>query len=161
MAINWHVVSNFTGGWSSRMTLFDWSNTTYPDWFTVLEMQKTFQGFEKAYSFNATKMPLLNDTTANSSILVQGLEGLNYLMAQTNRSAGKLQSVFSFSKKTTPGILEQDYFPTRVWFNGEECAMPEGYPMNAAFQSTRPSFLMGLVLTLCVLLVAGPVGVVV
>lgn len=140
------------------MTLFDWSNTTYPDWFTVVEMPKVFQGFEKAYSFNATKMPPLNDTTANSSILVQGLEGLNYLMAATNRSAGKLQSVFSFTKKSTPGILEQDYFPNRVWFNGEECAMPEGYPTSSAFKSTRPSLMLGLVVAVLVWLFAGPVG---
>lgn len=154
VAINWHVVSNFTGGWSSRMTLFDWSNTTYPDWFTVLEMPKTFAGFEKAYSFNATKMPLMNDTTANTSILVQGLEGLNYLMAQTNLSAGKLQSVFSFTKKTTPGILEGDYFPNRVWFNGEECAMPEGHPTTgAASMSTRPTVLASLVVAFAVILV--------
>lgn len=132
VAINWHVVSNFTGGWSSRMTLFDWSNTTYPDWFTIVEMPNAYAGFEKAYSFNATAMPLMNDTTANTSILVRGLEGLNYLMAATNRSAGKLQSVFSFTKKTTPGIREADYFPAKIYFNGEECSMPEGFPMNAA-----------------------------
>lgn len=114
------------------MTLFDWSNTTYPDWFTIVEMPNAYAGFEKAYSFNATAMPLMNDTTANTSILVRGLEGLNYLMAATNRSAGKLQSVFSFTKKTTPGIREADYFPAKIYFNGEECSMPEGFPMNAA-----------------------------
>jgi hypothetical protein len=156
VAINWHVVSNFTGGWSSRMTLFDWSNTTYPDWFGVLEMPNAFLGFEQAYSFNATMMPDLNGTTPpNTTILVQGLEGLNYLMAATNLSAGKLQSVFSFTKKTTPGLLEQDYFPSQIWFNGEECAMPEGYPMSSAI-STRPCLLVTLLVALTAVIFFNP-----
>ncbi|KAG0576258.1 hypothetical protein KC19_5G067300 [Ceratodon purpureus] len=150
--INWHIVSNFTGGWSARMTLFDWSNTTFADWFTVLEMPKVYAGFEKAYSFNAFPMPLLNDTTPNTSIIAQGMPGFNnYLMAQTNLSAGKLQSVFSFTKKKTPGIGEDAYWPQKVYFNGEECAMPDFFPVNGAVRQSR--FSLGLVMIAVVLTV--------
>lgn len=143
VAINWHIVSNFTGGWSSRMTLFDWSDVTFPDWFAVLQMPGAYQGFQQAYSFNATKMPNMNGTAPdNTSVMVTGLQGLNYLMAATNRSAGKLQSVFSYTKLTTSGMREQDYFPEKVWFNGEECVMPEGFPLSrSGALPTRPGVL--------------------
>lgn len=158
VAINWHVVSNFTGGWSSRMTLFDWSDTTYPDWFTVLQMTGAYDGFQQAYSFNATQMTIMNGTAPdNTSIMVTGLEGLNYLMAATNRSAGKLQSVFSFTKKLTPNMRERDYFPEKVWFNGEECAMPQGFPLSSGAIRTRGgAFGMGILV--CYILVSNLFG---
>lgn len=151
--INWHIVSNFTGGWSARMTLFDWSNTTYADWFTVLELPKAYTGFEKAYSFNAFPMPLLNDTSPNTSIIAQGLPGFNnYLMAQTNLSAGKLQSVLSFTKSSTPGLSEDGYWPQKVYFNGEECAMPDYFPTNGAIRNSP--FRVGLMVTSALMTIA-------
>ncbi|MED6142672.1 COBRA-like protein 7, partial [Stylosanthes scabra] len=71
-------------------------------------MDKAAAGFEKMYSFNATTLDGVN----NNTILMQGLPGLNYLVAEADgadplrdpRVPGKQQSVISFTKKTTPGI---------------------------------------------------------
>jgi len=115
-------------------------------------MKKAFPGFEKVYSFNGTSLPDINNT-----IFFQGLQGLNFLMGETNgtkmnepRVPGKQQSVISFSKKHTPGLDIQrgDGFPSRVLFNGEECALPLEFPRpgNAGHQS-RVHFLAVIFIT--------------
>ncbi|KAL2496176.1 COBRA-like protein 10 [Forsythia ovata] len=72
---------------------------------------------------------------------MQGLPGLNYLVAEVNganpetdpRVPGKQQSVISFSKKNAKHInVEQgDGFPSNVIFNGEECALPKELPKRS------------------------------
>lgn len=115
------------------MTLLDWSNVTYPDWYAVVEMDKAYAGLQQAYSFNATKLSAVNNSLLNNTFVVQGLPGLNYLMAAQNLSSGKLQSVFSFTKDTTPNIHVPlgDGFPNRIWFNGEECVLPDSIPSSS------------------------------
>ncbi|KAJ1255772.1 hypothetical protein BS78_K162100 [Paspalum vaginatum] len=130
VSINWHVATDFAGGWSARLTLFNWDDhTDMPHWFTAIVMDKAYDGFEQAYSFNATAV-------GNSTIFVKGREGFNFLLRETNMSGvdypvpGKLQSVLSFTKKQTPGIdvVAGDGFPSKVFFNGVECAMPLRIP---------------------------------
>jgi hypothetical protein len=153
--LNWHIVSDFTKGWSARLTLLDWSNITYPDWFAVVEMPKAAVGMQEAYTMNATRLPLLNDSLGdpmlNNTFVLTGLEGYNnYLMAAQNLSSGKIQSVISFTKKNTPGIKVSlgDGFPSQIFFNGEACVMPDYLPVNASGKLAPPgrSFMFGLVL---------------
>lgn len=100
-------------------------------------MKKAYPGYENAYSFNGTRLPDVNNT-----IFLQGLPGLNYLMGMTNgtnprtdpRVPGKQQTVISFAKKRTPGIDVRggDGFPTKVFFNGEECEIPAHFPTSSS-----------------------------
>ena len=152
VSINWHVVSDYSNGWSARMSLFGWDNVTHPDWFAVIEMPKAVPGFERAYTFNATEIP-----PTNTSMVVQGLEGYNnYLLGSyvVKTGASVLQSVFSFTKKTTPGIeiKRGDGFPTRVWFNGEECALPDSFPTSGTLRMASPTGLGVVGLLVCTLL---------
>ncbi|KAJ8766223.1 hypothetical protein K2173_022282 [Erythroxylum novogranatense] len=135
VSINWHVHTDNKGGWSARITVFNWKDTAFPDWFTAVQLDQAAPGFESAYSFNGS---LLNDV--NNTIFMQGLPGLNYLVGETDgakpakdpRVPGKQQSVISFKKKMTPGIkvVDGDGFPSKVFFNGEECSLPSIYPSN-------------------------------
>lgn len=103
-------------------------------------MNKAYHGYENVYSFNGTKLPQLNNT-----IFFQGLQGLTFLMGETNgtdpkhgpRVPGKQQSVISFTKKHTPdiNIVRGDGFPTKVFFNGEECSLPTEFPKGDGHQS--------------------------
>ncbi|URD94853.1 COBRA-like protein [Musa troglodytarum] len=136
VSINWHIVSNYRKGWTARITLFNWADYTFKNWFVALEMDKFYRGYEKVYSFNGTKLE--GPGRLNRTIFLQGLKGLNYLIAETDgkdpgvdpRVPGKQQSVISFSKKETPGIniVKGDGFPTRLYFNGEECELPDEIP---------------------------------
>ena len=108
------------------------------------------------YSFNATLLDGVNNT-----IIMQGLPGLNYLVAEADgadplrdpRVPGKQQSVISFTKKTTPGInvARGDGFPTKVFFNGEECSLPSVYPSSSGFRNGF-SLATSLLLTLLMIL---------
>ncbi|XP_058071371.1 COBRA-like protein 10 [Magnolia sinica] len=141
VSINWHIFTDYRKGWTARMTLFNWDEYTFIDWFTAIQMRKGYyRGYENVYSFNGTKMPEINNT-----IFFQGLLGLNYLIGETNgtkpsvdpRVPGKQQSVISFTKRRTPGIniAAGDGFPSKVYFNGEECAMPTHVPTADAHRS--------------------------
>lgn len=140
VSINWHITGNTKTGWSARITLFNWGEVAYEDWFAAVQIKKAFVGYQNVYSFNGTKLPHLNNT-----IFMQGLPGLNYLVGEVNgthtwdpRVPGKQQSVISFSKKHTPkiNIAAGDGFPSNFIFNGEECALPTRLPKNGAHQST-------------------------
>ncbi|KAF8409520.1 hypothetical protein HHK36_005597 [Tetracentron sinense] len=140
VSINWHINSDYKKGWTARVTLFNWEDFYFEDWFTAVQMKKGYSGYENVYSFNGTKLPQLNNT-----IFFQGLQGLNFLMGETNgtnpkinpRVPGKQQSVMSFTKKGTPDIkiVLGDGFPSRVFFNGEECSLPTHFPTGVGHQS--------------------------
>ncbi|GAV90385.1 COBRA domain-containing protein [Cephalotus follicularis] len=133
VSINWHVSTDYRSGWSARMTLFNWREMIFENWFVAVQLKKASRGYENVYSFNGTFLSPLNQT-----IFFQGIPGLNYLMGEVNgtdpkkdaRVPGKQQSVISFTKKQTPGISisEGDGFPSKVFFNGEECALPTRLP---------------------------------
>lgn len=139
VSINWHLLTDYNKGWSARVTLFNWGETNFADWFAAVQMDKAAAGFEKMYSFNATAVDI---NGVNNTIIMQGLEGLNYLVGEVDganplrdpRVPGKQQSVISFTKKTTPGInvVRGDGFPTKVFFNGEECSLPSVLPTSAS-----------------------------
>ncbi|KAL4271763.1 hypothetical protein GQ457_13G002500 [Hibiscus cannabinus] len=133
VSINWHVSSNHKSGWTARLTVFNWGDLPFVDWFIAVELKRAYKGFESVYSFNGTKT-LKN---IKNTLFFQGLKGLEYLIQEKNGSKpsdpkvpGKQQSVISFTKKNTPNIQieEGDGFPSKVYFNGEECALPASFP---------------------------------
>ncbi|MED6124906.1 hypothetical protein PIB30_063361 [Stylosanthes scabra] len=135
VSINWHVASDFKGGWTARMTIFNWETVSFPYWFTVLQFKNSSfgVGVENVYSFNATILPRLNHT-----IFMQGMPGLTHLAPLENRTnlkvPGKQQSVLAFNKKSAPQmrIAKGDGFPSKLYFNGEECSIPTQFPLHTA-----------------------------
>ncbi|KAK6946854.1 hypothetical protein RJ641_000327 [Dillenia turbinata] len=137
--LNWHIHLDYRSRWTARITLFNWDDTPFDDWFIAIQIKKAHAGFENVYSFNGTKLPEMNNT-----IFLQGLPGLNYLMGEVNgtspqdpRVPGKQQTMISFSKKKTPriNIPKGDGFPTKVLFNGEECVLPTQFPTATGHRS--------------------------
>lgn len=145
VTLNWHVLTDYTKGWTARITLFNWDETAYPDWFVAVKMDKAAPGFEKMYTFNASALEGVNNT-----IMMQGAFQNTYLLAETDgndptkdpKVPGKQQSVISFTKKSTPGInvIGGDGFPTKVFFNGEECSLPSVFP-SSGFKNDFSLFL--------------------
>ncbi|XP_072975995.1 COBRA-like protein 7 [Typha angustifolia] len=132
VSINWHLNADYSKGWTARVTFFNWEGVDLANWFAAVVMDKAYAGFEAAYSFNGSAV-------GNDTIFMQGLEGLNYLVKQTPEGVpGKQQSVISFTKKTTPGIdvVAGDGFPTKIYFNGDECSMPGRIPMSHSFRTS-------------------------
>lgn len=151
VSINWHIDTDYKTGWTARMTLFNWGELPFEDWFTAIQINRAYPGYENVYSFNGTKIPTLNNT-----IFMEGLPGLNYLVGMTNgthpdrdpRIPGKQQSVISFLKKRTPhiNVAAGDGFPTMVIFNGEECSLPTQLPKRSGGNRSRVGFLSRIIL---------------
>ncbi|CAD6223626.1 unnamed protein product [Miscanthus lutarioriparius] len=146
VSINWHVMNNYKSGWSARMTIFNWQDYTFKDWFAAVTMGSHFSGYENVYSFNGTRM----GAPFNNTIFMQGVPGLAFLEPITDgktpaepRLPGKQQSVLSFTKKDAPNIdiPKGEGFPKRVYFDGEECALPDRIPKvsNARRRAGTPS----------------------
>ncbi|KAL6657934.1 hypothetical protein ACP70R_005714 [Stipagrostis hirtigluma subsp. patula] len=139
VSVNWHVMNNYKSGWSARITVFNWQDYTFKDWFAAVTMGSHYSGYENVYSFNGTRMGKPFDNT----IFMQGLPGLNYLtpiVKGKNKAEppvpGKQQSVISFTRKDAPNIkiTKGEGFPKRLYFNGEECALPERIPKVSSAQ---------------------------
>lgn len=145
VSINWHLLSDFTGGWTARMTIFNWGETSFADWFAAVELDKAMTGFEDVYSFNGSRL-----TGSNNTIFLHGLPGLNFLVAETNgrnpkkdpRVPGSQQSVISFTKKNMPtlNVARGDGFPSKVYFNGLECSLPSILPISSHGLETTITF---------------------
>ncbi|KAF2304731.1 hypothetical protein GH714_037737 [Hevea brasiliensis] len=131
------------------------NGTILPPNMDPMQLDKAGPGFEKAYSFNGSVLP-----NSSNIIFMQGLPDFNYLVAEMDganprkdpRVPGTQQSVLSFTKKKTPGIdvADGDGFPMRVFFNGEECALPTIRPTNNGRKAiaTNSAFSSLLVLAL-------------
>ncbi|KAL8207935.1 hypothetical protein R6Q57_007347 [Mikania cordata] len=136
VSVNWHLLSNFKGGWTARMTIFNWGETSFADWFAAVELDKAMAGFEDVYSFNSSRL-----TGSDNTLFLHGLPGLNYLVAETNgrnpkkdpHVPGSQQSVISFTKKNINGlnVARGDGFPSKVYFNGLECSLPSILPITS------------------------------
>ncbi|KAK6937333.1 COBRA, plant [Dillenia turbinata] len=135
--INWHVQSDFNGGWTAKISILNWGDASFANWFAAVELDKAMAGFEKAHSINANVL----DCSDNTSFM-QGLKDMNFLLSETEGKnpkkdlphPGYQESVISFTKKRTPGIdvISGDGFPTKGYFNGEECALLQ-YVQATAF----------------------------
>ncbi|CAA7019757.1 unnamed protein product, partial [Microthlaspi erraticum] len=157
VSINWHVNTDYKNGWTARLTVFNWRGFAFEDWFVAIDMGKAGTGYENVYSFNGTRVPPHNRT-----VMFQGLPGMNYLVGQVNGTnplrdpavPGKQQSVISFTKKNIHGlnIPAGDGFPTKLFFNGEECALPEHFPKKSSGRRRGISVLMSLVFAMAVAL---------
>ncbi|KAI3693797.1 hypothetical protein L1987_76749 [Smallanthus sonchifolius] len=145
VSINWHLLSDFNGGWTARMTIFNWGETSFADWFAAVELDKAMTGFEDVYSFNGSRL-----TGSNNTIFLHGHPDLNYLVAEKNgrnpkkdpRVPGSQQSVISFTKKNINGlnVARGDGFPSKVYFNGLECSLPRILPISSHGPGTMITF---------------------
>lgn len=158
VSINWHVATDYRRGWSARITIFNWGGTNFADWSAAVELKNAAPDYEKAYSFNGT---LVAVDGKNTTILMEGLPGLNYLVAEVDgknpskdyRVPGKQQSVISFTKKLNRDIKVKagDGYPTKVFFNGQECRLPSMLPSSSG-RNGRGVYYTFLLLVLALLI---------
>ncbi|KAJ4871364.1 COBRA-like protein 8 [Raphanus sativus] len=140
------------------ITIFNWGGTNFADWSAAVELKNAAPDYEKAYSFNGT---LVAVNGKNTTILMEGLPGLNYLVAEVDgknpskdyRVPGKQQSVISFTKKLNTKIKvgAGDGYPTKVFFNGQECSLPSMLPSSSG-RTGRGVYYTFLLLVLALLI---------
>jgi hypothetical protein len=140
VSLSWHVSADYNKGWSARLALFIWEDVDMANWFAAIVM-------DKAYAWRLREGVLVQlHRSGQEHNLYAGFGGAQLLGEAYQHEwirlprAGKQESVLSFTKKLTPGInvVAGDGFPTRVFFNGDECAMPQRISMSSG-SSTRLS----------------------
>ncbi|XAR61379.1 hypothetical protein NMG60_11035066 [Bertholletia excelsa] len=156
VSINWHLLTDYRDGWTARMTLLNWGEDAIKDWFSVVQLERAAPGYQQAYSFNGSVI-----SNEENMIFFQALDGENYLLGEKNgshpkkdpRIPGSQQSVILFKKKNTPDInvANRDGFPTKVYFNGEECSLPSMVPSNGCRNSAATTF--GIFLLVLIVLI--------
>ncbi|KAI3973254.1 hypothetical protein MKW92_001494 [Papaver armeniacum] len=77
ISIHWHLKSNHSKGWSASITVFNWGETNFADWFVAVQFRKAIVGFETMHPINSTAFNGSDDT-----IFLQGMEGSNYLVGE-------------------------------------------------------------------------------
>ncbi|KAI4369542.1 hypothetical protein MLD38_017970 [Melastoma candidum] len=107
VSINWHVYSDYTRGWSARITVFNWDEMAFPDWFAAVELDKAAAGFQAMYSFNST---VLDAGSGNNTIVMQGKPGLNYLVAEA-AAADPTKNSSSSWETTVCAIIHKEGYP--------------------------------------------------
>ncbi|KAI3979922.1 hypothetical protein MKX01_042576 [Papaver californicum] len=124
-SIHWHVKSNHANGWNAKITLFNWGEIDFSNWFVVMQFGKVIPGFETMYSFNGTSL-----NGSHKTILCR------ISMAKPERDprvTGRQEPVIFFTREKTSeiNIVVGGKFPTRVFFNGGECTFPVVLPYRA------------------------------
>ncbi|KAJ1692076.1 hypothetical protein LUZ63_008774 [Rhynchospora breviuscula] len=121
--INWHILNQTTNKdyFNARMTIMNWDNFSYADWYLTVKINPAFVSFSRSVSMNTSTVG--NDTL----ILTAGNINTSYLIGVSNDShPGMQQGVIMFKELMNMKLQNGDGNPVKVYFNGMECSMPEG-----------------------------------
>ncbi|KAJ3691844.1 hypothetical protein LUZ61_021008 [Rhynchospora tenuis] len=120
--LNWHILNQTRDkdAYDARMTIINWDNTSYVNWYVAVKMNPAYTEFFDSDGYNVT-------TVGNDTLILMGNVNSSYLLGVTNKShPGMHQGVLLFNQLMGMNLKGGDGNPVKVYFNGEECTMPEG-----------------------------------
>lgn len=120
--LNWHILNQTADkdAYDARLTIINWDNTSYVNWYVAVKMNPAYSEFYDSDGYNVT-------TFGNDTMILMGNVNSSYLLAVNNKShPGMHQGVLMFNQLMGMKLKSGDGNPVKVYFNGEECAMPEG-----------------------------------
>ncbi|KAJ7545398.1 hypothetical protein O6H91_09G117600 [Diphasiastrum complanatum] len=140
--VHWHIQKDYLGGWVAKVTIINRSSKEVKDWFAGFQFP-SLKDLLQVYSVQS-----VNDS---SSLLLYGFSTYNdWLLGTSSNKKGNIQSEVQFSKGSHNNtLISANGFPMRVFFNGDECDMPEFIPISASHSITLPSLAMKLLYLLC------------
>ncbi|KAJ4775971.1 Protein COBRA [Rhynchospora pubera] len=120
--LNWHILNQTRDkeAYDARMTIINWDNTSYVNWYVAVKMNPAYTEFFDSDGYNVT-------TVGNDTLILMGNVNSSYLLGVTNKThPGMHQGVLLFNQLMGMNLKGGDGNPVKVYFNGEECTMPEG-----------------------------------
>ncbi|KAJ4833310.1 hypothetical protein Tsubulata_004339, partial [Turnera subulata] len=136
--VHWHVKNNYKDYWRVKLTISNYNfKRNYSDW-NVLVQHPGFRQNSTTYSFNSTILPTFG--FADEVALFWGLQYYNTELLQANEEQpGSVTTDILLKKDPDTFTLSNGWaLPRRIYFSGEECAMPlpETFPMlpNGSFR---------------------------
>ncbi|KAE9590303.1 hypothetical protein Lalb_Chr21g0318181 [Lupinus albus] len=126
--VHWHIKLNYKEYWRVKVTVTNFNyRMNYSDWNLVIQ-HPNFDNLTKVFSFNyksITPYGPINDTA-----MLWGIKFYNDFLMQAG-PIGNVQSELLFRKDKSTFSFEKGWaFPTRIYFNGDNCVMPppDAYP---------------------------------
>ncbi|CAI0556875.1 unnamed protein product [Linum tenue] len=127
--VHWHVKNNYKTHWRVKLTVTNFRyRTNYTKW-TLAVHHPSLRSLANVSSF--LYKPLMVYGASNDTGMFYGIDGVNAVLLEAG-SNGNVQSEILLQKDNNSSFsLEHGWpFPWRIYFNGDECAMPspDTYP---------------------------------
>ncbi|BBN16473.1 hypothetical protein MPTK1_7g06600 [Marchantia polymorpha subsp. ruderalis] len=149
--IHWHLKENYKEHWRAKVTITNRNlQQNYTNWNLVLQ-HPNFVNLTTSFSFTQKALTPYGDV-ANDTSLFWGVKYYNDMLMQAG-AEGNVQSELLFAKDSYFTLNKGWGFPSRVYFNGDDCVLPDAadYPM---LPNGSTKVRGGLVVILCTLLSA-------
>ncbi|KAF0907224.1 hypothetical protein E2562_015731 [Oryza meyeriana var. granulata] len=132
--VHWHVKLNYKEYWRAKITLTNFNyRMNYTGW-TLVAQHPNLDNITEVFSFDYK--PVVSYGSINDTAMFYGLKYFNDQLMEAGPH-GNVQSEVLMRKDARTFTFKQGWaFPRKVYFNGDECAMPppDSYPFlpNAA-----------------------------
>ncbi|CAN1151688.1 COBRA-like protein 4 [Linum perenne] len=127
--VHWHVKTNYRGYWKVKLSITNLKyRTNYTQW-TLVAQHPSLGSIANISSF--LYKPLMVFSPMNDTGMFYGIKDQNALLLEAG-TEGNVQSEIILQKDMNNSFtLEHGWaFPTKIYFNGDECVMPspDAYP---------------------------------
>eukprot|EP00252_Welwitschia_mirabilis_P006430 TRINITY_DN17318_c0_g1_i1.p1 TRINITY_DN17318_c0_g1~~TRINITY_DN17318_c0_g1_i1.p1 ORF type:complete len:421 (-),score=27.27 TRINITY_DN17318_c0_g1_i1:30-1112(-) len=142
--VHWHVKVNYKLYWRVKITVTNFNyRLNYSDWNLVVR-HPNLADLTQVFSFNYT--PVYPSGKTNDTAMFWGIKYYNDMLMEAG-SMGNVQSEILMQKDKSFSFKNGWAFPSVVYFNGDNCAMPppDQYPQlpNQASPARLPySFIL-------------------
>nr|GMC75395.1 protein COBRA-like [Ipomoea batatas] len=126
--IHWHVKINYKAYWRVKVTITNFNyRMNYSQWNLVVQ-HPNFDNLTQIFSFNY--QPITPYESINDTAMLWGIKFYNDLLMQAG-PLGNVQTEMLFQKDKSKFTFDKGWaFPRRIYFNGDNCVMPQpdSYP---------------------------------
>lgn len=126
--VHWHVKINYKDYWRAKIAITNFNyRLNYTQW-TLVVQHPNLNNITEVFSFDYK--PLVPYGSINDTGMFYGMKYYNDLLMEAG-PYGNVQSEVLLEKDQNAFSLKQGWaFPRKVYFNGDECAMPppDSYP---------------------------------
>ncbi|WCJ35817.1 Protein COBRA [Euphorbia peplus] len=143
--VHWHVKQNYKLYWVVKITITNLNyGMNYTQW-TLVAQHPNLNNLTKLYKFMYKPLMHFYNPT-NDTGMFYGIKYYNDVLPEAGKH-GNVQSEMLFQKDTGRFTLNQGWpFPSKIYFNGDECVMPppNSFPFlpNSAPSSSSILFLI-------------------
>ncbi|XP_024933547.3 COBRA-like protein 1 isoform X2 [Ziziphus jujuba] len=122
--VHWHVKNNYKDYWRIKLTISNYNyNRNYTDW-NVMVQHPGFNKNTTTYSFNSTVLPSVG--FEDDVALFWGIKYYNDVLLQAvEDKPGSVTTEILLNKEDSFTLSNGWALPRRIYFNGEDCQMPQ------------------------------------
>jgi hypothetical protein len=121
--IHWHIKQNYVNYWRAKLTVTNRNfRMNYSDWNVVVQ-HENFDNLTEVFSFSSKPLTPYGDAV-NDTAMFFGVQYYNQELLVAGPE-GNVQSEMLFAKDSQFTWDNGWGFPTRIYFNGDDCVLPD------------------------------------